>query len=70
MEIKIKTSRKTGKKQRKYGRAGRKPSHNRYNMEMRWMKNKARSIGKQHRKEVKKRAKLEARKVLALAQRQ
>jgi hypothetical protein len=60
MEITIKTSRKPGNKQRKYGRAGRKPSHNRYNMEMRWIKNKAKRIAKQARKEAKKRAKLEA----------
>ena len=53
---------KSGKKHRKYGRAGRRPSHNRYNNEMRWAKNKARRIAKQARKEAKKRAKLDARK--------
>ena len=56
------TQRKGGKKHRKYGRAGRRPSHKRYNAEQRWVKNKARSIAKQARKESKKRAKLEARK--------
>lgn len=53
---------KSGKKNRKYGRAGRRPSHKRYNMEERWLKNKARRIAKQARKEAKKRAKLAARK--------
>ena len=33
--------RKSGKKNRKYGRAGRKPSHNRYTIERRWVRNKA-----------------------------
>lgn len=55
------TARKTGKKNRKYGRAGRKPSHNRYNLEQRWEKNKARRIAKQARKEAKKREKLAKR---------
>ena len=59
------TQRKSGKKHRKYGRAGRRPSHKRYNVEERWKKNKARRIAKQERKEAKKKA----RKVLALAQR-
>lgn len=48
---------KSGKKNRKFGRAGRKPSHNRYNAEKRWEKNKARRIAKQQKKEAKKRAK-------------
>jgi hypothetical protein len=54
--------RKSGKKHRKYGRAGRRPSHNRYNMEERWEKNKARRIAKQAKKEAKKREKLARRK--------
>lgn len=53
---------KGGQKNRKYGRAGRRPSHNSYNVQERWIKNKARTIAKQARKEAKKRAKLEARK--------
>jgi hypothetical protein len=61
MEITIKTSRKTGQKQRKYGRSARKPAHQRYNNEMRWLKNKERRIAKQAKKEAKKLAKLEAR---------
>jgi len=47
-------ARRTGKKNRKYGRAGRKPSHARYNAEKRWEKNKARRIAKQAKKEAKK----------------
>ena len=50
-------TRKSGKKNRKWGRAGRRPSHNRYNMERRWEKNKARRIAKQQRFEEKKAAK-------------
>jgi len=50
-------TRKSGKKNRKFGRAGRKPSHNRYNVERRWEKNKARRIAKQKRFEEKKAAK-------------
>jgi hypothetical protein len=38
--------RKSGKKNRKYGRGLRKPSHNRYTMERRWEKNKARKAAK------------------------
>lgn len=49
--------RKSGKKNRKWGRAGRRPSHNRYNLERRWEKNKARRIAKQQRFEEKKAAK-------------
>lgn len=48
--------------QRKYGRAGRRPSHKRYNIEERWAKNKERRIAKQVSKEAKKRTKIEARK--------
>jgi hypothetical protein len=54
--------RKSGKKNRKFGRAGRRPSHNRYNLEKRWEKNKARRIAKQAKKEAKKREKLLRRK--------
>lgn len=50
-------TRKGGKKSRKIGRAKRKPAHNRYTMEMRWQKNKARRIEKQRRLEEKKAAK-------------
>lgn len=39
-------ARKTGKKNRKWGRAGRKPAHLRYNVEKRWLKNKARKQAK------------------------
>jgi len=53
--------RKGGKKNRKWGRAGRKPSHNRYNLEQRWIKNKARRIAKQAKKEAKKKARKLAR---------
>lgn len=56
------TQRKGGKKNRKYGRAGRRPSHKRYNIEERWAKNKERRIAKQVSKEAKKRTKIEARK--------
>ena len=38
--------RKSGKKNRKHGRAARKPSHTRYNNEKRWEKNKARKAAK------------------------
>ena len=44
-------ARKGGKKNRKFGRAWRRPSHNRYNAEKRWEKNKARKIAKQAKKE-------------------
>jgi len=39
-------TRKSGKKNRKFNRAGRRPSHNRYNIEKRWEKNKARKAVK------------------------
>ena len=54
--------RKGGKKNRKFGRAGRRPSHNRYTMEKRWEKNKARRIAKQQKLEDKKAAKKSRRK--------
>ena len=44
-------ARKGGKKNSKFGRAGRRPSNNRYNAEKRWEKNKARKIAKQAKKE-------------------
>jgi hypothetical protein len=53
--------RRGGKKNRKWGRAGRRPSHKRYNAERRWEKNKARRIAKQARKEAKKKEKLARR---------
>lgn len=40
------TPRKSGKKNRKWGRLKRKPSHNRYTTERRWEKNKARRAAK------------------------
>jgi hypothetical protein len=40
------TPRKSGKKNRKWGRAARKPSHHRYNLEKRWEKNKARKAAR------------------------
>lgn len=49
--------RKTGKKNRKFSRAARKPSHNRYNIEKRWETNKARKIAKQAKKEAAKKLK-------------
>ena len=39
-------ARKKGKKNRKWGRAGRKPSHLRYNAEKRWLINKAKKQAK------------------------
>ncbi len=39
-------TRKSGKKNRKFNRAGRRPSHNRYNIEKRWEINKARKAAK------------------------
>jgi len=40
------TPRKSGKKNRKFGRLKRRPSHIRYTMERRWEKNKARRAKK------------------------
>ena len=57
----------TGKNQRKYGRASRKLAHKRYNIEERWVSNKARRIAKQKKKEAKKRAKLKMRKSITNA---
>ena len=37
---------KSGKKNRKHGRSKKKPSHKRYLVEKRWVKNKARKIRK------------------------
>ena len=53
-------ARKTGKNNRKFGRAGRRPSHNRYNIEKRWEKNKERKIAKAEK--AKKRAAEKAKK--------
>ncbi len=50
-----------GKKNRKIGRAKRKPSHIRYTAERRWEINKARRIAKQKRKEEKDARKRDAR---------
>lgn len=41
----------TGKGNRKHGRAGRKPSHKRYNNERRWEKNKERRIEKERKRQ-------------------
>ena len=46
---------KGGKTNRKFGRAGRRPSHKRYNTEKRWEKNKARKQAK-HQKMIEKKA--------------
>ncbi len=46
---------KGGKKNRKFGRAGRRPSHKRYNTERRWEKNKVRKQ-KKHQKELERKA--------------
>ena len=53
--------RKGGKKNRKWGRAGRRPSHKRYNLEKRWLVNKAKCIAKQAKKEAKQKARKLAR---------
>jgi hypothetical protein len=37
-------ARRGGKKNRKFGRAMRRPSHHRYNNEKRWIKNKIRKL--------------------------
>ena len=47
--------RKGGKKNRKFGRAARRPSHNRYNNERRWEKNKAKKQEK-HKRALEKKA--------------
>jgi hypothetical protein len=52
-------SRKGGK--RKLGRSSRKPAHNRYTMERRWEKNKARKAAKVAREMEKKEAKKAAK---------
>jgi hypothetical protein len=49
--------RKGGKKNRKFGRAGRRPAHKRYNAEKRWEQNKAKKLEKHKRKLKKKAAK-------------
>jgi hypothetical protein len=55
------TPRKSGKKNRKWGRLKRKPSHIRYTMEKRWVKNKARRAAK-IKKALEKKAARKARK--------
>ena len=45
---------KSGGGARKIGRGMKKPSHNRYTMEQRWVKNKERRIAKQVKLEAKK----------------
>jgi len=40
-----------GKGSRKYGRTGRKPAHKRYNSEKRWLKNKAKRIEKEKKRQ-------------------
>ncbi|MHA1700695.1 MAG: hypothetical protein ACTSWK_00350 [Promethearchaeota archaeon] len=55
------TPRKSGKKNRKFGRAGRRPSHKRYNTEKRWEKNKARKQAK-HKSVLEKKAARKAKK--------
>lgn len=47
---------KSGGGARKYGRGIRKPAHNRYTMEQRWIKNKERKIAKQAKLEAKQKA--------------
>jgi len=47
-------ARKGGKKNRKFNRMARRPSHARYNAEKRWEKNKKRRIEKQRKFEEKK----------------
>jgi hypothetical protein len=54
--------RKEGKKHRKYGRAGRRPSHTRYNNERRWEKNKARKAAR-IKKQLERKAARKAKKV-------
>lgn len=48
---------KKGKKNRKFGRGSRKPSHARYTMEERWIKNKERKKARQAKIEEKHRRK-------------
>jgi hypothetical protein len=47
---------KSGGGARKLGRGMRKPSHNRYTMEQRWIKNKERRVAKQAKLEAKQKA--------------
>ncbi|MCK5613619.1 hypothetical protein KAR91_67755 [Candidatus Pacearchaeota archaeon] len=54
------TPRKSGKKNRKFGRGRKKPSHIRYTMEKRWERNKARRA-KKIAKELAKKAARKAR---------
>lgn len=57
--------RKTGKGgKRKIGRASKSPAHNRYTMEQRWERNKARRIAKQQRSQERKAIKKARKKAL------
>lgn len=58
---KPKKARKGGKKNRKWGRQGRRPAKRSYNAEKRWEKNKAKRIAKQRKIEAKKAQKRQAR---------
>jgi len=55
------TPRKSGKKNRKFGRAGRRPSHKRYNIEKRWGKNKEKKQERHKRKVARKAARKASR---------
>ena len=55
-------SKKKGRKNLKYGRAGRKPSHIRYNVEKRWETNKARKKAKNQKRAEKLKARKEKKK--------
>ncbi len=46
-------SRRGGKKQRKFGRKGRRPGHNRYNTEQRWIANKVKRLTRAAKREAK-----------------
>lgn len=50
MDIQVKSARRGGKKNRKFSRTIKSPSHQRYNNERRWVKNKARRVVKQLKK--------------------
>jgi len=56
---------------RKHGRAGRKPSHHRYNTEQRWVKNKAKRIEKERKRQERfeKRKELNERKTIEAKER-
>ena len=60
-----------GKGARKHGRMGRNPSHNRYNTEQRWVKNKAKRIEKERKRQERfeKRKELNERKTIEAKER-